>query len=142
MDNISVYLKGEYVDEISRSLYEMNVTNKKINENLDSIAVSLNKIDTTTRRQDVRERVIDLLYSFIIPGEDKFLGIQNMLALEVMLKGDLTKGIERMIEVAESYILGLEKEPDAKYINLPVSELIETLRYMLEELGVPRRNQK
>ena len=142
MDNISVYLKGEYADEISRSLYEMNVTNKKINENLDSIAVSLNKIDTTTRRQDVRTRVEDLLYSFIIPGEDTFLGIQNMLALEVMLKGDLTKGIERMIEVAESYILGLEKEPNAKYMHLPVSELIETLRYMLEELGVPRRNQK
>ena len=142
MDNISVYLKGEYADEISRSLYEMNVTNKKINENLDSIAVSLNKIDTTTRRQDVRTRVEDLLYSFIIPGEDTFLGIQNMLALEVMLQGDLTQVIERMIEVAESYILGLEKEPNAKYINLPVSELIETLRYMLEELGVPRRNQK
>ena len=142
MDNISVYLKGECADEISRSLYEMNVTNKKINENLDSIAVSLNKIDTTTRRQDVRERVIDLLYSFIMPGEDTFLGIQNMLALEVMLKGNLQKGIERMIEVAESYILGLEKEPNAKYMNLPVSELIETLRYMLEELGVPRRNQK
>ena len=142
MDNINVYLKGECADEISRSLYEMNVTNKKINENLDSIAVSLNKIDTTTRRQDVRTRVEDLLYSFIIPGEDKFLGIQNMLALEVMLKGNLQKGIERMIEVAESYILGLEKEPDAKYINLPVSELIESLRYMLEELGVPRRNQK
>ena len=69
-----------------------------------------------------------------MPGEDKFLGIQNTLALEVMIKGNLTKGIERMIEVAESYILGLEKEPDAKYINLPVSELIETLRYMLEEV--------
>ena len=138
MDNISVYLKGECADEISRSLYEMNVTNKKINENLDSIAVSLNKIDTRTRRQDVRTRVEDLLYSFIIPGEDKFLGIQNMLALEVMLKGNLVKGIERMIEVA----VGLEKEPDAKYINLPVSELIESLRYMLEELGIPRRKQK
>ena len=142
MDDINVYLKGDCADEISRSLYETNVTNKKINENLDSIAVSLNKINITTRRQDVRERVIDLLYMFVEPGETTLLGIQNTLALEVMIKGNLTKGIERMIEVAESYILGLEKEPDAKYINLPVSELIESLRYMLEELGIPRRNQK
>jgi hypothetical protein len=142
MEDINVYLKGECADEISRSLYEMNVTNKKINENLDSIAVSLNKIDTTTRRQDVRERVIDLLYVFVEPGETTLLGIQNTLALEVMLKGNLQKGIERMIEVCEGYILGLEREPNAKYMNLPVSELIETLRYMLEELGVPRRNQK
>ena len=142
MEDISVYLKGDCADEISRSLYEMNATNKKINENLDSMATSLNKINLTTRRQDVRERVTDLLYMFVEPGETTLLGIQSTLALEVMLKGDLTKSIERMIEVAESYILGLEKEPDAKYINLPVSELIESLRYMLEELGVPRRNQK
>lgn len=142
MDDIRVYLNGDYVDEISRSLYEINATNKKINEKLDSMATSLNKMNLTTRRQDVRERVTDLLYMFVEPGETKLLGIQNTLALEVMLKGDLTKGIERMIEVAESYILGLEKEPNAKYINLPVSELIESLRYMLEELGIPRRNQK
>ena len=142
MDNINVYLKGDCADEISRSLYEMNVTNKKINEKLDSMTASLNKINITARCQDVRERVIDLLYMFVEPGETTLLGIQNTLALEVMIKGNLTKGIERMIEVAESYILGLEKEPDAKYINLPVSELIESLRYMLEELGIPRRNQK
>jgi hypothetical protein len=86
--------------------------------------------------------VIDLLYVFVEPGETTLLGIQNTLALEVMLKGNLQKGIERMIEVCEGYILGLEREPNAKYMNLPVSELIETLRYMLEELGVPRRNQK
>ena len=138
MEDINVYLKGDCVEEISTSLY-------KINENIENlvyIETAVNKIREAYILKDVRTRVEDLLYSFILPGEDKFLGIQNMLALEVMLKGNLQKGIERMIEVCEGYILGLEREPDAKYINLPVSELIETLRYMLEELGVPRRNQK
>ena len=138
MEDINVYLKGECIEEISKSLYKIN---GKI-ENLDSIDTSLIKIRKAYISKDVRTRVEDLLYSFIIPGEDKFLGIQNMLALEVMLKGDTQKGVERMIEVCEGYILGLEKEPDEKYRELPVSELIETLRYMLEELGVPRRNQK
>ena len=138
MEDIRVYLKGDCVEEISTSLF-------KINENIENlvyIETSVNKIRKAYILKDVRTRVEDLLYSFILPGEDKFLGIQNMLALEVMLKGNLQKGVERMIEVCEGYILGLEKEPDVKYINLPVSELIETLRYMLEELGVPRRNQK
>ena len=138
MEDINVYLKGDCVEEISTSLY-------KINENIENlvyIETAVNKIRKAYILKDVRTRVEDLLYSFILSGEDKFLGIQNMLALEVMLKGNLQKGIERMIEVCEGYILGLEREPDAKYINLPVSELIETLRYMLEELGVPRRNQK
>ena len=138
MEDINVYLKGDCVEEISTSLF-------KINENIENlvyIETSVNNIRKAYILKDVRTRVEDLLYSFILPGEDKFLGIQNMLALEVMLKGNLQKGIERMIEVCEGYILGLEKEPDVKYINLPVSELIETLRYMLEELGVPRRNQK
>ena len=138
MEDINVYLKGDCVEEISTSLY-------KINENIENlvyIETAVKKIREAYILKDVRTRVEDLLYSFILPGEDKFLGIQNMLALEVMLKGNLQKGIERMIEVCEGYILGLEREPDAKYINLPVSELIETLRYMLEELGVPRRNQK
>ena len=138
MEDINVYLKGDCVEEISTSLF-------KINENIENlvyIETAVNNIRKAYILKDVRTRVEDLLYSFIIPGEDKFLGIQNMLALEVMLKGNIQKGIERMIEVCESYILGLEKEPDVRYINLPVSELIETLRYMLEELGVPRRNQK
>ena len=138
MEDIRVYLKGKCIEEISTSLC-------KINENIENlvyIETAVNNIRKAYILKDVRTRVEDLLYSFILPGEDKFLGIQNMLALEVMLKGNLQKGVERMIEVCESYILGLEKEPDAKYINLPVSELIETLRYMLEELGVPRRNQK
>ena len=138
MEDINVYLKGDCVEEISTSLF-------KINENIENlvyIETSVNNIRKAYILKDVRTRVEDLLYSFILPGEAKFLGIQNMLALEVMLKGNLQKGIERMIEVCEGYILGLEREPDAKYINLPVSELIETLRYMLEELGVPRRNQK
>ena len=138
MEDINVYLKGDCVEEISTSLY-------KVNENIENlvyIETSVNNIRKAYILKDVRTRVEDLLYSFILPGEDKFLGIQNMLALEVMLKGNLQKGIERMIEVCEGYILGLEREPDAKYINLPLSELIETLRYMLEELGVPRRNQK
>ena len=138
MEDINVYLKGDCVEEISTSLY-------KINENIENlvyIETAVNKIRKAYILKDVRTRVEDLLYSFILSGEDKFLGIQNMLALEVMLKGNLQKGVERMIEVCEGYILGLEKEPDVKYINLPVSELIETLRYMLEELGVPRRNQK
>ena len=138
MEDINVYLKGDCVEEISTSLY-------KVNENIENlvyIETAVNKIREAYILKDVRTRVEDLLYSFILPGEDKFLGIQNMLALEVMLKGDTQKGVERMIEVCEGYILGLEKEPDVKYINLPVSELIETLRYMLEELGVPRRNQK
>ena len=138
MEDIRVYLKGDCVEEISTSLF-------KINENIENlvyIEASVNNIRKAYILKDVRTRVEDLLYSFILPGEDKFLGIQNMLALEVMLKGNLQKGIKRMIEVCEGYILGLEREPDAKYINLPVSELIETLRYMLEELGVPRRNQK
>ena len=139
MEDINVYLKGDCVEEISTSLF-------KINENIENlvyIETSVNNIRKAyILKKDVRTRVEDLLYSFILPGEDKFLGIQNMLALEVMLKGNLQKGIERMIEVCEGYILGLEKEPNAKYMNLPVSELIETLRYMLEELGVPRRNQK
>ena len=138
MEDINVYLKGDCVEEISTSLY-------KINENIENlvyIETAVNNIRKAYILKDVRTRVEDLLYSFILSGEDKFLGIQNMLALEVMLKGNLQKGVERMIEVCEGYILGLEKEPDEKYINLPVSELIETLRYMLEELGVPRRNQK
>lgn len=138
MEDIRVYLKGDCAEEISTSLY-------KINENIENlvyIKTAVNKIREAYILKDVRTRVEDLLYSFILPGEDKFLGIQNMLALEVMLKGNIQKGVERMIEVCESYILGLEQEPDVKYINLPVSELIETLRYMLEELGVPRRNQK
>ena len=138
MEDINVYLKGDCVEEISTSLY-------KINENIENlvyIETAVNNIRKAYILKDVRTRVEDLLYSFILSGEDKFLGIQNMLALEVMLKGNLQKGVERMIEVCEGYILGLEREPDAKYINLPVSELIETLRYMLEELGVPRRNQK
>ena len=138
MEDINVYLKGDCVEEISTSLF-------KINENIENlvyIETAVNKIREAYILKDVRTRVEDLLYSFILAGEDKFLGIQNMLALEVMLKGNIQKGIERMIEVCEGYILGLEKEPDAKYIDLPVSELIETLRYMLEELGVPRRNQK
>ena len=138
MEDINVYLKGDCVEEISTSLY-------KVNENIENlvyIETSVNKIRKAYILKDVRTRVEDLLYSFILPGEDKFLGIQDMLALEVMLKGNLQKGIERMIEVCEGYILGLEREPDEKYMNLPVSELIETLRYMLEELGVPRRNQK
>lgn len=138
MEAINVYLKGDCVEEISTSLF-------KINENIENlvyIETAVNKIREAYILKDVRTRVEDLLYSFILPGEDKFLGIQNMLALEVMLKGNIQKGVERMIEVCEGYILGLEKEPDEKYINLPVSELIETLRYMLEELGVPRRNQK
>ena len=138
MEDINVYLKGDCVEEISTSLF-------KINENIENlvyIETAVNKIRKAYILKDVRTRVEDLLYSFILSGEDKFLGIQNMLALEVMLKGNLQKGVERMIEVCEGYILGLEKEPDVKYINLPVSELIETLRYMLEELGVPRRNQK
>lgn len=138
MEDINVYLKGDCVEEISTSLF-------KINENIENlvyIETSVNNIRKAYILKDVRTRVEDLLYSFILPGEDKFLGIQNMLALEVMLKGNIQKGVERMIEVCESYILGLEKEPDEKYIELPVSELIETLRYMLEELGVPRRNQK
>lgn len=138
MEDINVYLKGDCVEEISTSLF-------KINENIENlvyIETAVNNIRKAYILKDVRTRVEDLLYSFILPGEDKFLGIQNMLALEVMLKGNLQKGVERMIEVCEGYILGLEKEPDEKYINLPVSELIETLRYMLEELGVPRRNQK
>ena len=138
MEDINVYLKGDCVEEISTSLY-------KINENIENlvyIETAVKKIREAYILKDVRTRVEDLLYSFILPGEDKFLGIQNMLALEVMLKGNLQKGVERMIEVCEGYILGLEREPDAKYMNLPVSELIETLRYMLEELGVPRRNQK
>ena len=138
MEDINVYLKGDCVEEISTSLF-------KINENIENlvyIETAVNKIRKAYILKDVRTRVEDLLYSFILSGEDKFLGIQNMLALEVMLKGNLQKGVERMIEVCEGYILGLEKEPDMKYINLPVSELIETLRYMLEELGVPRRNQK
>lgn len=138
MEDINVYLKGDRVEEISTSLF-------KINENIENlvyIETSVSNIRKAYILKDVRTRVEDLLYSFILPGEDKFLGIQNMLALEVMLKGNLQKGVERMIEVCEGYILGLEKEPDVKYINLPVSELIETLRYMLEELGVPRRNQK
>lgn len=138
MEDFNVYLKGEYIGEISKSLYKIN---ENI-ENLDSIETSVNKLRKTYILKDVRTRVEDLLHSFILPGEDKFLGIQNMLALEVMLKGNLQKGIERMIEVCESYILGLEQEPDEKYRELPVSELIETLRYMLKELGVPRRNQK
>lgn len=138
MENISVYLKGECIDEISKSLYKIN---EKM-ENLNSINTSLIKMRTAYVSKDVRERILDLLYIFVGHGETKLLGIQNTLELEVMLKGNLQKGIERMIEVCESYILGLEKEPDVKYINLPVSELIETLRYMLEELGVPRRNQK
>lgn len=138
MEDINVYLKGDCVEEISTSLFKIN---KNI-ENLVYIETSVNNIRKAYILKDVRTRVEDLLYSFILPGEDKFLGIQNMLALEVMLKGNLQKGVERMIEVCEGYILGLEKEPDEKYINLPVSELIETLRYMLEELGVPRRNQK
>ena len=138
MEDIKVYLKGECIEEIATSLY-------KINENIENlvyIETSVNNFRKAYKLKDVRTRVEDLLYSFILPGEDKFLGIQNMLALEVMLKGNLQKGIERMIEVCEGYILGLEKEPDVKYINLPVSELIESLRYMLEELGVPRREQK
>ena len=138
MEDINVYLKGDCVEEISTSLF-------KINENIENlvyIETAVNNIRKAYILKDVRTRVEDLLYSFILSGEDKFLGIQNMLALEVMLKGNLQKGVERMIEVCEGYILGLEREPDAKYINLPVSELIETLRYMLEELGVPRRNQK
>ena len=138
MEDINVYLKGDCVEEISTSLF-------KINENIENlvyIETAVNKIREAYILKDVRTRVEDLLYSFILPGEDKFLGIQNMLALEVMLKGNLQKGIERMIEVCEGYILGLEREPDATYINLPVSELIETLRYMLEELGVPRRKQR
>ena len=138
MEDINVYLKGDCVEEISTSLF-------KINENIENlvyIETAVNKIRKAYILKDVRTRVEDLLYSFILSGEDKFLGIQNMLALEVMLKGNLQKGVERMIEVCVGYILGLEKEPDEKYINLPVSELIETLRYMLEELGVPRRNQK
>ena len=138
MEDINVYLKGDCVEEISTSLF-------KINENIENlvyIETAVNNIRKAYILKDVRTRVEDLLYSFILSGEDKFLGIQNMLALEVMLKGNLQKGVERMIEVCEGYILGLEKEPDVKYINLPVSELIETLRYMLEELGVPRRNQK
>ena len=138
MEDINVYLKGDCVEEISTSLY-------KVNENIENlvyIETSVNNIRKAYILKDVRTRVEDLLYSFILPGEDKFLGIQDMLALEVMLKGNLQKGIERMIEVCEGYILGLEREPDVKYMNLPVSELIETLRYMLEELGVPRRNQK
>ena len=138
MEDIRVYLKGDCAEEISTSLF-------KINENIENlvyIETAVNNIRKAYILKDVRTRVEDLLYSFILSGEDKFLGIQNMLALEVMLKGNLQKGIERMIEVCEGYILGLEREPDAKYINLPVSELIETLRYMLEELGVPRRNQK
>ncbi len=138
MEDINVYLKGDCVEEISTSLF-------KINENIENlvyIETSVNNIRKAYILKDVRTRVEDLLYSFILPGEDKFLGIQNMLALEVMLKGNLQKGVERMIEVCEGYILGLEKEPDEKYRELPVSELIETLRYMLEELGVPRRNQK
>ncbi len=138
MEDIRVYLKGECIEEISTSLY-------KINENIENlvyIETAVNNIRKAYILKDVRTRVKDLLYSFILPGEDKFLGIQNMLALEVMLKGNLQKGVERMIEVCEGYILGLEKEPDEKYRELPVSELIETLRYMLEELGIPRRNQK
>ncbi len=138
MEDINVYLKGDCVEEISTSLF-------KINENIENlvyIETSVNNIRKAYILKDVRTRVEDLLYSFILPGEDKFLGIQNMLALEVMLKGNIQKGVERMIEVCESYILGLEQEPDVKYRELPVSELIETLRYMLEELGVPRRNQK
>ena len=138
MEDINVYLKGDCVEEISTSLF-------KINENIENlvyIETAVNKIREAYILKDVRTRVEDLLYSFILPGEDKFLGIQNMLALEVMLKGNLQKGIERMIEVCDGYILGLEREPDATYINLPVSELIETLRYMLEELGVPRRKQR
>ena len=138
MEDINVYLKGDCVEEISTSLF-------KINENIENlvyIETAVNKIREAYILKDVRTRVEDLLYSFLLAGEDKFLGIQNTLALEIMLKGNTRKGIERMIEVCEGYILGLEKEPDAKYIDLPVSELIETLRYMLEELGVPRRNQK
>lgn len=138
MEDINVYLKGDCVEEISTSLFKINENIK----NLVYIETSVNNIRKAYILKDVRTRVEDLLYSFILPGEDKFLGIQNMLALEVMLKGNLQKGVERMIEVCEGYILGLEKEPDEKYRELPVSELIETLRYMLEELGVPRRNQK
>lgn len=138
MEDINVYLRGDCAEEISTSLFKIN---KNI-ENLVYIETAVNKIREAYILKDVRTRVEDLLYSFILHGEDKFLGIQNMLALEVMLKGNLQKGVERMIEVCEGYILGLEKEPDEKYRELPVSELIETLRYMLEELGVPRRNQK
>lgn len=138
MEDINVYLKGDCVEEISTSLFKINENIK----NLVYIETSVNNIRKAYILKDVRTRVEDLMYSFILPGEDKFLGIQNMLALEVMLKGNLQKGVERMIEVCEGYILGLEKEPDEKYRELPVSELIETLRYMLEELGVPRRNQK